>query len=139
MPIDLAPNRGGTTGGEDTRTPGRCVDAAPRGRQSVTIGADVSTRQPPPYGEADGDADAEPDPDAEGEIEPDSEGEADVDADGTTELEAGREGSGTGVGSGMSRDGMPANDSTKIRTKMPRTARIQGRANRSSREGSAPR
>ncbi len=39
---------------------------------------------------------------------------------------------GSGVGSGMRRDGMPAIDRTKTRTKMPMTIRIHGRASRSS-------
>src|SRR3990170_4261175 len=68
----------------------------------------------------------------------DSDGEAALDADADGEASAeltGREGSGTGVGSGMKRDGMPRTESTITRTKMPMTVRIQGRASRSWREG----
>ena len=56
-----------------------------------------------------------------------------------TELDAGIDGSGMSVGSGMRRDGMPSAASTKTRTKMAMTVRIQVRARRSSRVGSAPR
>jgi hypothetical protein len=82
-----------------------------------------------------GEADSDTDGDADG----DSSGDADADGDGSAETEAGSDGSGTGVGSGMKRDGMPAMESTSTRTKMPSTVRIQGRASRSSREGSEPR
>ena len=86
--------------------------------------------------DAEGDADAEASADAEADA--DSDAEADADGEADAEL-TGIEGSGTGVGSGMKRDGMPRIESTITSAKMPRTRRIQGRASRSSREGSAPR
>ena len=86
--------------------------------------------------DAEGDADAEASADADADAEADGEAGADGEAD--AEL-TGIEGSGTGVGSGMKREGMPRIESTITRTKMPRTRRIHGRASRSSREGSAPR
>lgn len=89
-------------------------------------------------GDADGEAETDADASAEGDADSDADAEADADGDASAEL-AGTDGSGTGVGSGMKRDGMPRMESTITRTKMPRTARIQGRANRSSRDGSAPR
>lgn len=82
-------------------------------------------------GDADSDADADADADGDAEVEPE--------AEGSTELEAGVDGSGMIVGSGMRRDGMPSTARTKTRTKMAMTVRIQVRARRSSRVGSAPR
>lgn len=91
----------------------------------------------PRYGDGEGDADSDGDADADGD--PDSDGEADADADGSAELDAGTDGRGTGVGSGMKRDGTPRTDRTMTRTKMAMTVRIHGRANRSFRAGSDPR
>ena len=106
--------------------------------------ASSSPASRPAYGAADaeGDADAEARADAEASADADADADAGVEADADGEADAeltGIEGSGTGVGSGMKRDGMPRMESTITRTKMPRTRRIQGRASRSSREGSAPR
>jgi hypothetical protein len=89
------------------------------------------------YWDGDGDADSDGEADTAGDAE--SDGDADSDADGSAELDAGTDGSGTGVGSGMKRDGMPRTDRTTMRTKMPITVRIHGRANRSFRAGSDPR
>lgn len=90
-----------------------------------------------PEGEADGDTEA----DGEADADADADGDADSDAvgDGSTDPDAGNDGSGTGVGSGMKREGMPAMDKTSTRTKMANTVRIHGRARRSSREGREPR
>ena len=90
------------------------------------------------YGAADSEAEGEADSDAESE----SEGEADSEGDASAELEAGsdgNDGSGTGVASGIRRDGTPMIESTITRAKMARMVKIHGRASRSSREGSAPR
>ena len=86
-----------------------------------------------------GDALGEADSDAEADADADGEAEADPDADGSTVLEAGLDGSGMIVGSGMRRDGMPSAARTNMRTKMAMTVTIQVRARRSSRVGSAPR
>ena len=86
-----------------------------------------------PLGGALGEADSDADADAEGDAD------AEPDADGSTEMDAGVDGSGMIVGSGMRRDGMPSAARTKMRTKIAMTVRIQVRARRSSRVGSAPR
>lgn len=85
------------------------------------------------YGDAVGDADSD------GDAVSSCEGDGSPETDGAAELDAGSEGSGTGVGSGMKRDGTARIDRTITKTKMPMTVRIQGRANRSPRAGSAPR
>jgi len=87
-------------------------------------------------GDADSDTEGEADADSDSEAEGDGEADSDADADGDA---TGNDGSGTGVGSGMNRDGIPAMERTITRTKMARTARIHGRASRSSRAGSEPR
>ena len=87
-------------------------------------------------GEAEGDGD--PDPEADPEADAEGDGEGDSDGSGGSDA-AGIEGSGTAVGSGMNRDGMPAIDSTMISKRIPKMVRIHGRANRSWRMGRAPR
>ena len=82
-----------------------------------------------PLGDASGAADSSPVAEADGS----------ADAEGSTEPDAGVEGSGTAVGSGMSRDGIPATARTRTSTKMAMTAMTQLRARRSSRVGNAPR
>ena len=74
--------------------------------------------------------------DADGSTETDAEADADVDASTDTD---GMLGSGMGVGSGINREGIPSTESTRIRTKMPMTVAIHGRASRSPRVGSDPR
>lgn len=96
------------------------------------------------YSVGDSEAEADADGDADSDVEADAEGDADLEAeaeaDGSTELEAaGTDGKGTGVGSGMNRDGMARIESTMMSTKMPMMMNIHGRARRSCRVGSEPR
>jgi hypothetical protein len=114
--------------------------ALPRGVVKYRVLSAFRTRGrgdlPQGVGDGDGEPDAAPDPDADGDAL--SEGVASsvgsAEADGT-----GIEGSGSSVGSGMSRDGMPAMESTMTSTKIPATVRSHGFASRSSRVGRAPR
>ena len=80
---------------------------------------------------------------ADGSADSDASGDGDSvvsgDAEGSTDPDAGTLGSGSGVGSGMNRDGIPSSESTRIRRKIATTVRIHGFASRSSRVGSAPR
>jgi hypothetical protein len=89
-------------------------------------------------GEADGDGDADPEADPEAEADADGDGDGESVGSGVSDA-AGIEGSGTEVGSGMNRDGMPAIDSTMTSRKIATTVRIHGFANRSWRMGRAPR
>lgn len=76
--------------------------------------------------------------DADAETDAETDGEAEVEPEGSAET-AGTDGSGTGVGSAMKREGTPRIDRTKTSTKTPMTVKIQGRASWSSRVGSEPR
>ena len=91
-------------------------------------------------GEGEASSEADADAEAEADAEADADAESDADADGSTDSDgAGTDGRGTGVGSGMKRDGMPRTESTRISTNAAMTSRIHGRARRSSRGGRAPR
>jgi hypothetical protein len=92
------------------------------------------------YGAADGDADGEVDTD--GAALPDAAAEPDGDAlpEGSADpVGTGTDGNGTGVGSGMKREGTPAMARMMTSTKIAMTVKIHGRASRSSRVGRAPR
>ncbi len=74
---------------------------------------------------------------ADGSAEPEALDDGSMDESALTDGAGGSVGS--GVGSGVNRDGTPAMDRTMISAKIPRTVRIQGLASRSSRVGSDPR
>lgn len=90
-------------------------------------------------GEGSPDAEAATEAEAGAEAEADAEDEGGAEADGSAEVEADTEGRGTGVGSGMKREGTPRMESTRMSTKKPMMRSSHGRASPSSRVGRAPR
>jgi hypothetical protein len=102
------------------------------------------------YSEGEGSCDPEDEADGSTEPEPDSEGDRSADPELEPEEDAGDastdpdgigadDGVGSGVGSGMNRDGISRKERTKMSTKMAATTKSHGRASRSWRVGRAPR